>query len=233
MILFKDKKKALSAFFSKSISSNSKISNKKIVLNLKKNSKFKKLGSFYKFKNIFFKYDRVVCKKWRWVYNSKNFRNILYLRNRINQYFDGVFSNSFFKKGLEKKSSALDFVRYSYIKPEFRLDIILWRLLFFPSPYAARIAILKNQILVNGVSVYFSYFLNQGDIFLVNTPIDLSSVTKLKLRNFNFNSFVEVDYYTNTFILLQDFKLLSVDSLPCVIRQPFKVFSHLSYLKKN
>ena len=205
---------------------------KKSTLNSNKNQKFKKLGSVSKFKNIFFKYDRVVCKRWRWVYISKNFRNILYLRNRVNQYFDGVFNNSFFKKQVKNKTTFLDSIRYSYIKPEFRLDIILWRLHFFSSPYEARIAVFKNQILVNGIQVHFSYFLKQGDIVVVNTEPNLNYLVELKLPTFNLNSFVEVDYYSNTFIVLQDYSLFSVDSLPCVIRQPFKVFSHLSYLKK-
>ena len=48
---------------------------------------------------------------------------------------------------------------------------------------------------------------------------------------FSLNSFVEIDYYSNTFIVLQDYSSMGVDTFPCVIRQPFKPSAHLSYLK--
>jgi ribosomal protein S4 len=226
------KKKNKLNFFGYAIRFNSKSSKKKIVLNnkIKKTMVTTKL-SVYKKKNFFFKYDRVVCKKSRWVYNSKNFRNVLHLRNCIHQYFDGVFSNSFFKKELEKKITFLDFIRHSFVKPEFRLDVLLWRLNFFSSPYSARIAIVKNQVCINNVFVKFSYFLKQGDVVVVNTSLNLNYLHSLKLTKFSLNPFVEVDYYSNTFIVLQDYSSMSVDTFPCIIRQPFKVSAFLSYLK--
>ncbi len=205
---------------------------KKSVVNFKfQKQLLKNKRSSYKKNITFFKYDRVVCKRSRWVYNSKNFRNILYLRNRVHQYFDGVFSNSFFKKEFENKSSFLDFIRYSFIKPEFRLDIILWRLNFFSSPYSARIAILKNQILVNGLPCKFSYFLKEGDIVELNSLINLKSLMSLKFIKFPLYPFIEIDYYTNSFVILQDFNQFNVQSFPCVIRQPFKASSLLTYLR--
>jgi len=182
-------------------------------------------------KTFFFKFDRVVCKRARWAYNSKNFRNILYLRNRVHQYFDGVFSNSFFKKQFKNRFLFLDYIRYSYIKPEFRLDIILWRLNFFSSPYDARIAILKNEISINGSFAAFSYYLRQGDVVVVKKSKNLKFLRSLKIIKFSLNSFVEIDYYSNTFIVLQDYSSMGVDTFSCVVRQPFKASAHLSYLK--
>ncbi len=205
---------------------------KKSLVNLKYKKRIvKNKRSLYKKNNIFFKYDRVICKRSRWFYYSKNFRNILYLRNRVHQYYDGVFSNSFFKKGFKNKSDFLDFIRYSFIKPEYRLDIILWRLNFFSSPYSARIAILKNQVLVNGVPCKFSYFLKQGDVVVFNSVIKLKSIMNLKFIKFPLYPFIEIDYYTNSFIVLQDYSEFNVQSFSSLIRQPFKAASLLSYLR--
>ncbi len=186
---------------------------------------------FYKKNQIFFKYDRVVCKNFRWVSNSKNFRNILNLRNRVYQYFDGVFSNKYFKKQFQNKSDYLDLLRYSFIKPEFRLDIILWRLHFFSSPYSARVAIIKQQVLVNNCVVNFSYFLNQGDVVSLTNLINLKTLKNLKFFKFSLQPFIEIDYYTNSFIILQDYRYFNIESFPCLIRQPFKATSLLNYLK--
>jgi len=198
----------------------------KITNKIVKNNRFSLKKS-----QIFFKYDRIVCKNFRWVYNSKNFRNILYLRNRVHHYFDGVFSNRYFKKQLKDKTGYLDLLRCSFLKPEFRLDIILWRLHFFSSPYSARSAILKQDVLVNNLGANFSYFLQQGDIISLSNSINLKSLIELKISRFILQPFIEIDYYTNSFIILQDYQCLNIDSFSCLIRQPFKVSSLSNYLK--
>ena len=225
------KKKLGFCFHFQNILFSSKSSIQKPVLNFKtqftrvvnKNSKVKKIKTFFKF-------DRVVCRRARWIYNSKNFRSNLNLRNRVHQYYDGVFPNSFFKKELKNQYLYLDFIRHSFIKPEFRLDVILWRLNFFSSPYSARIAILKNDVLVNDGVAWFSDYLKQGDVVFVKTASNLKYLRDLKISKFALNSFIEVDYYCNTFIVLQDYSTMPVNSFPCVIRQPFKASAYLSYL---
>lgn len=226
------KKNILNCFYKNySLSANSFHKNSLGIIQFKQQKiKNKRLKS--KKPGTFFRYDFVICKKSRWVYSSKNFRNILSLRNRIYQYFDGVFSNRFFKKQFKNRFDALDFIRYSFLKPEFRLDIILWRLNFFNSPYSARIAILKKDVLVNGSTVRFSYFLKKGDIVCLNNLVNLNSAMNLKINLSLFQPFLEIDYYTNSFIVLHDYQDLSVDSFCCLIRQPFKAASLLNYLKK-
>jgi ribosomal protein S4 len=226
------KKKLIFCFYSQKFLFSSRVLSQKPVLNLKtQHTRTRNINFKLKKTKTFFKFDRVVCKRARWTYNSKNFRNILNLRNRVNQYFDGVFSNSYFKKELKTQYLYLDYIRYSFIKPEFRLDIILWRLNFFSSPYSARIAILKNKVLVNNQFLRFSYYLQEGDVVSIQKINNLKFVRSLRFSKFALNSFVEVDYYSNTFIVLQDYSSMSVDTFPCVIRQSFKASTFLSYLR--
>ena len=48
---------------------------------------------------------------------------------------------------------------------------------------------------------------------------------------FSLNSFVEIDYYSNTFIVLQDYSTMGVDTFPSIIRQPLKASAYLGYLR--
>ena len=226
------KNRTRSNFFCSNVwfSSKSGVQKKFLLTTTLKNVRFKHTQKLKK-KFFFFKFDRVVCKRARWAYNSKFFRNSLQLRNRVHQYFDGVFSNLFFKKELKKQFLFLDYIRYSFIKPEFRLDILLWRLNFFSSPYSARIAVLKNEITVNGSFVRFSYFLKQGDVVVVKKCKNLKFLRSLKIMKFSLNSFVEIDYYSNTFIVLQDYSTMGVDTFPSIIRQPLKASAYLGYLR--
>ena len=207
-----------------------------VKLNIKS---FKSLPSYKKSikrrrrsKNFFFKFDRIVCSKSRWGYTSKNYKNNLLMRNRIHSYFDGVFTNRFFKKALRVKKDYKGLIRFSRIRPEFRLDILLWRLHFFGSPYAARLAILKKIILVNGCAKHFAYIAKEGDIIKLNCNISYNLNTKLKLSTFAYNSFVEVDLFLKTIIILYGYSNISPNMFTNIIRDSFQFQNHTNYLRR-
>lgn len=183
-------------------------------------------------KNFFFKFDRIVCLKSRWGYSSKNYKTNLLMRNRIHSYFDGVFTNRFFKKALRSKKDFKGLIRFSRIRPEFRLDILLWRLHFFVSPYAARVAILKKKIQVNDSIKHFSYIVNEGDIIKLNCNLCFDSNTKLKFSSFAFNSFVEVDLFLKTVIVLYGYLNISSNMFTNIIRDSFQFQNHTNYLRR-
>jgi len=183
-------------------------------------------------KNFFFKFDRLVCSKARWGYSSKNYKTNLSMRNRIHSYFDGVFTNRFFKKALHFKKDYKSLLRFGRIQPEFRLDILLWRLNFFGSPYAARLVILKKKILVNGCPKHFSYIAKEGDIIKLNCKMSFDINTKLKLCTFAFNSFVEVDLLLKTIIILYGYSSIAPNMFTNIIRESFQFQNHINYLRR-
>jgi ribosomal protein S4 len=184
------------------------------------------------FKKFFFKFDRIVCLKSRWSYSSKNFKTNLLMRNRIHSYFDGVFTNQFFKKALSSQKDSKEVLRFSRIRPEFRLDILLWRLQFFVSPYAARSAILKKKILVNGDVKHFAYIAKEGDLIKLNCNIAFDKNLTVKLSTFSFNSFVEVDLLLKTVIILYGYANVPSISFTNIIRDSFQFQNHTNYLRR-
>lgn len=182
-------------------------------------------------KNFFFQHSRTFCKKKRWDYFSKRFKNNLIARNLANSFFDGVASNSSFKKGLYLKS-ATSVLYYNYIKPIFRLDVLLWKLNFFTSPYEARISILKKKVTLNDDYKSFAYIVKGGDVINISDDVNIQKNYSNKLLLFFFNSWVEVDYFSKTVVVLQDFTNLTTSSIPNLIRFPLSLYKHLNYLRK-
>ena len=80
------------------------------------------------------------------------------MKSIVLKYFYGCIKIKSFKK-IPKTYFYKDNLIFMFIKPEFRLDILLWRLQFFKSPYLARFAFQKNLININYNLINFSYFL--------------------------------------------------------------------------
>lgn len=143
---------------------------------------------------------------------------------RLKNYFDCLFDQGFsflFFKNLKNLNKKLDkMLEYSiYImKPEFRIDVFLWRLNFFSSSYHSKQSIFTKKITVNGENTHSNYFLKRGDIIYIdnsayhfyNTFKHLSSSKSNKLRFF---TFIEIDYYTNTIIILKNYYELTENDI--------------------
>jgi ribosomal protein S4 len=110
--------------------------------------------------------------------------------------------------GKQKSDFRKTFIN-SLLKPEYRLDILLWRLNFFNSSYQSRQSIANRLVLVNGKFVSGNLFLKAEDIITFSDVFNLN-ILNLKKNNkiFSFSKsipfFVEVDYYTNTIILTKE-----------------------------
>lgn len=168
------------------------------------------------------------------------FKNMLLMKASVLKYYAGCFSVHFFKI---QSFSAFYSTRLAntFIKPELRLDILLWRLKIFNSPYLARFAIQTKLILVNNLPInkifqknYYKVFLNQGDI------ISLNSILKYNYRK-NKNSYFtslylpsifELDYYTNTIILLKAISALNFKDINSLLKEPLCVYQFKNYIFK-
>jgi len=147
---------------------------------------------------------------------KKSYQNKLKLNHHLLQLFDNANKRieQKRKKLLFKQTQLVDFFNYLVIKPEFKINILLWRLNFFQTPYAAQQSINNKEILLNGKSIKSNVFLKKGDVL----TLPFSSFSNLfafrktlknhSLSNF-FNTFLEVDHYTKTIVMIKSFNSLN------------------------
>lgn len=87
----------------------------------------------------------------RWEFNRKLYKNGLELKRYYYHIFDYVIRNKILKRihlkesAKYKESSFINNVLY-LLKPNFRLDILLWSLGFFNSVYESRNSIFKHKV---------------------------------------------------------------------------------------
>ena len=153
------------------------------------------------------------------------------LKNNIVNFFDKSISASSLKKIL-KNSSLSSTTRGMYLhtllKPEFRVDILLWRLNFFASSYEARQALNERKILVNQKAVSGNFFLSKGDVVSFTNKCNVDFLTIKEHKN-NFLStdtilsFVEVDYYSNTVVVIKDLTDLTADDFYLIVKESFNL----------
>ena len=109
------------------------------------------------------------------------------------------------------------------------MDILLSRFHLFSSSYQARQFISNGFILVNGKQISGNFFLKKGDIVSFNLSkvhenLEFSTLFNNFLNNELFYSFVEIDYYTKTLIVLKDLKDLTLDDLNLLITDYFDIY---------
>lgn len=187
------------------------------VLNFKR-PKWKKIQKNFKRKKIKFVdifLQKATYKNWNKV--KKTYKKGLELKRYLDILSDVKFSISYYKKFLSNQTNSLFFTKnlvFNFlIKKFFRLDLLLWKLKIFSSPYESRQYIKNNVILVNNKSSYEAYFLKKGDI------IKFKSFSLLNYKNKILNnkgsdflqSFIEIDYYTNCIIILKDLNIFSIE----------------------
>jgi hypothetical protein len=168
------------------------------------------------------------------------FKNMLFMKSTILKYYSGCFTVRFFKT---QPQSAFFKMRLltTLVKPELRLDIILWRLKFFNSPYLARFAIQKKLVLVNNLIInktfqkqYFKVFINKGDIISLNSSLnyDYQKNKNSYFLSLYLPSTFEFDYYTNTIILLKSISTLNFKDINSLLKEPLCIYQFKNYIFK-
>jgi ribosomal protein S4 len=159
----------------------------------------------------------------RWGKVKSYYKTGFKYKNILQTIFDRSIKYHFLKKKSRKLSSKKDLILNYLVYPYFRMDILLWNLNFFSSSFQARQVINNHGVLVNGKRVNSNVFLTKGDIvtfknttneiYAYNQIVDRFSKTK------KFLTFVEIDYYTKTIIILKDYKELSLEDLYLLITE--------------
>jgi ribosomal protein S4 len=101
---------------------------------------------------------------------------------------------------------------------------------FYTSSYQARQAINNKKIWVNNKTVVGNYYVKKGDVIFLGSSRLLSTVLfKNSLHNF-FLTFVEVDYYTKTLVVLKDLHEISSEDLYLIVSHYFDLKKFRDYL---
>lgn len=221
---------------------------KRSFKNIKRNLMFKlefpyKRQKFYfkkNLKNFFFNYKVITASHFISRYRFF-FKNLLFMKSVILKYFYGCFKVKFFKK-LPKTKVYKDSIIFMFLKPEFRLDILLWRLKFFNSPYLARFAFQKNLIFINNNLVNFSFssklhytrLLNGYELLSLNSKLKYSFKKNLKtyVQSLNLSTFLEIDYYLGNIFILKNLNILNFRDINNTLKEPLCVYKFKNYIFK-
>ena len=152
----------------------------------------------------------------------------LKLRRLLVQHFDCAIKLHSFKRMILKNlkvenKSNVNIIKEILVCFEYRLDVLLYRLNFFASTYEARKYISLGHILVNEKScLKYNYIAKKGDIIrIVHVKPILSELLTRKQQILHFNSFLEVDYYSKTVIVVKN--LAEITSLDLALISPLQV----------
>lgn len=159
----------------------------------------------------------------RWSKVKTYYKTGFKYKNVLQNVFDRSIKFSFLKKKSKNLVLKKDLILNYLIYPNFRLDILLWNLNFFASSFQARQAINNSGVLLNGKRIKANSFVTKGDIITFKKTINemyiFNEIVEKFSKNKIFLTFVEVDYYTKTIVVLKDYKELSVEDLYLLITE--------------
>ena len=209
---------------------------KKLLRGVKPVNSKKKVRSFHK--KTFFDTLLIKVGVRTWYRVEKYYENGRRIKNIFHNAFDKSVLTSHFRTTLKftrKASNTLYAYSSTLLKPEFRLDILLWRLKFFNSSYQASQAIAEQKVAVNNKFVQGNFFLSKGDI-IVFCP-------NFKLNNLNFHkkedktlfsrlvsTSIEVDYYSNSIIILKNWEDLGKEDLYLSLKDSYSLKKIKDYI---
>lgn len=185
-------------------------------------------------KILFFNFISVKSKTRSWQRLRFFFKESLVMKNAVRKYFDGQFSLSYFKKIFKTSQLRCFSISSVFIRPEFRLDILLWRLKFFSSVFFAKKAIRNKQVTVNGLNKNFDFYLVKGDVIKISA-MKSYSLKQYFLKYFKIifiPSFIELDFYTNTVVVLKSFNHFKLGDFSSVIKEPLCLRKFKNYILK-
>jgi hypothetical protein len=196
-----------------------------------KRPKWLKIKSFLKKLN-FKKYRRLynnVLIKSRYKRIEKmyfSYKESLILKRSILNFFNNSFSLTFLKKLIVKQKLTHNYFSSIFFKPLYKIDILLWKLHFFNSVYEVRQAIYKKLIFINH-HLKKSFWLLKGDIICIKGLKKIHLFSPINFLNF----LVEIDYYTNTIIILKDLDELTIADLALFIKEYVPLKKFLNYIR--
>lgn len=196
--------------------------------NLKKKS-FRKITNVKKLENPFV--SQVSVRSLEKIKSC--YKQGLTLKTSLILLFHNSIKVSFLKKELvfNSKKSVKDLLLNCFIKPLFRLDILLTQLDFCKTPFSARQYINEGKILVNSKRIKSNYILKQGDIVsFKNKSLNFFFDNLQSKPKFKFYNFIEFDNYLKTIIVIKDLKLFTSQDINLIVQNFFDLNILKNYL---
>lgn len=181
-----------------------------------------------KFRRALPNFNKLSFKKRRWLKKKQISKFSLSFKKSVVKFHDNSTPFNFYKRQKNLTSKGLSKL---IVKPLLRLDVLLWKLGFFPSVRAIRQEMIKKNILVNGKAIKKSCFLKKGDIVKVLSK-GYNSSSDFAKRNFYF-SFCEIDFYTRSVVLLRNAEDFRPQDYSFIFRQRIKESLLIRYLRRN
>lgn len=169
-----------------------------------------------------------------WEKTTDYFKDGLQSKRYLINSYDASIKTSFLKKGSEKKRTVKSLLLNFLVKPIYRVDILLSRLHLFYSLYQTRQFIKYGIILVNGKKVDSNYILKKGDLISfhlkkVHKHLEFKDISTKFLNNSAIYSFIELDLYTNSLVILKDMNELTQGDLNLLVTDYFDLYRLINY----
>lgn len=167
--------------------------------------------------DLYFDIEKLVAS-FDWEDIKDSYKKELESKRLFGDEFRQSYTINNVKKSVKKEKQYKKLIYDYLIKPEFRIDILLYNIGFFTSPYFARHEINNGTVLVNSKPIMSNYYVKRGDIISINYyPLLNSEFLSNYYSKFPDNnriySFVEIDYYSGKIVVLKDYKLLSAEDI--------------------
>lgn len=175
----------------------------------------------------------------RWFKLNKKYSENLRLKRITSQIFDNSIKNLFFKKELKGNKSNFFNKQFCklFIKPIFKVNVLLTKLLFFTSVHEANKVIQNKKILLNGRLIgQPNIFLKKGDLITFSHFSGTSFKKLVDTLNSSvffsfFYNFVEVDHYSKTIVVLKDYDSLSNQDINLIYKKYLNLKYFIDYFK--
>lgn len=144
---------------------------------------------------------------------------------QLKWYLLSLFDNSVLIKSFKNVKLRKDLISLYFVKPLYRVDILIWYLNYFASSFEAKQCINSKIILINGKSVKSNYHLKKGDIISFKKFENFKQINNMLkisqkyLDNNMYFSFLEVDYYSNIIIVIKNFDEIMEEDLQLLVEK--------------
>jgi len=205
-----------------------------------KRPKWKKFQTVLKLKlnspTIFIDNSIVKTNYKNWEKLKLHYKEGIQAKKALLNFFDNSISSTHYKKNLLVPSTKLGVSAMSafFIKPMFKLDILLWKLGLFNSPFESRQSIQNGLIDVNNKTLTESTSLKLGDVVSLSSKINLKQYNSKRIFDNAFLfSFLEIDYYAGTFIIIKSVDQISKEDISTLIFDSINLKAFNDYVIRN
>lgn len=189
---------------------------------------------------FFFNFGKIKKNSKMYIRSRFIFKNTLVMKFTILKYFYNSISIKYLKKYFLQSKNVEYRIKLSnlFLRIEYRIDMLFWRLKFFQNPYFVRFALYNHKInhYMNFNTLKKNILCKQiligGDILTCTVQYNFKQNLNNYTKSFFLSSIVEVDYYTGSVALIKNLSELSFRDINSMFKEPLCVYKFMDYLLK-